>query len=144
MSDDATAVADAPAQEFSAEAQSFVDDLMGKTLKDLIEIRDCLKANGVEPAAGGAVMVAGGGGGGGEGDGGGAEEKTEFDVVMESFGDQKIGVIKVIRGVTGLGLKEAKELVEGAPSKVKEGVSKEEAEKIKEELEGAGATIAIK
>lgn len=142
MSDDATAVADAPAQEFSAEAQSFVDGLMGKTLKDLIEIRDCLKANGVEPAAGGAVMVAGGGGDGGGGEE--AAEQTEFDVVMESFGDQKIGVIKVIRGVTGLGLKEAKELVESAPSKVKEGVSKEEAEKIKEELEGAGATIAIK
>ncbi|MEM8865251.1 MAG: 50S ribosomal protein L7/L12 [Planctomycetota bacterium] len=146
MSDDATAVADAPAdaQTFSAEAESFVDGLMGKTLKELIEIRDCLKAHGVEPAAGGAVMVAGPGGGGDGGDGGAAEEQTEFDVVMESFGDQKIGVIKAVRGLTGLGLKEAKELVEGCPSKVKEAVSKEDAEKAKADLEEAGATVSIK
>jgi large subunit ribosomal protein L7/L12 len=81
------------------------------------------------------------------GEGGGAaakEEKTEFDVVLESFGDKKIGVIKVVRTITSLGLKEAKDLVEGVPSKVKEGVSKEEAEKIKKELEEAGATVSIK
>lgn len=143
MSDDATATMDAPAKEFSADAEGFVEGLMGKTLKELIEIRDCLKAHGVEPAAGGAVMVAGPAGGGG----GGAEaaaEKTEFDVVLESFGSQKIGVIKVVRGATGLGLKEAKDLVEGVPSKVKEGISKEDAEKLKKELEEAGATVAIK
>jgi large subunit ribosomal protein L7/L12 len=81
------------------------------------------------------------------GDAGGAAavvEKTEFDVVMESFGDQKIGVIKVVRAATGLGLKEAKDLVEGVPAKVKEGISKEDAEKLKKELEAAGATVSIK
>ena len=72
------------------------------------------------------------------------EEKTEFDVVLEGFGDKKIGVIKVVRTITNLGLKEAKDLVEGVPSKVKEGVSKEEADKIKKELEEAGATVSIK
>ncbi len=72
------------------------------------------------------------------------EEQTEFDVVLEGFGDKKIGVIKVVRAITGLGLKEAKDLVEGVPSKVKEGVSKEDAEKIKKELEEAGATVSIK
>ncbi|MGD8380132.1 MAG: 50S ribosomal protein L7/L12 [Gammaproteobacteria bacterium] len=73
-----------------------------------------------------------------------AEEKTEFDVVMSSFGSNKVGVIKVVRSVTGLGLKEAKDLVEGAPSTVKEGVDKEEADKIKKELEEAGATVEVK
>ena len=72
------------------------------------------------------------------------EEKTEFDVVLEGFGDKKIGVIKVVRTITSLGLKEAKDLVEGVPSKVKEGVSKEDADKIKKELEEAGATVSIK
>jgi len=144
MSDEATAVADAPAKEFSADAESFVENLMGKTLKELIEIRDCLKAHGVEPAAGGAVMMAGPAGGEGGGGAAAAEEQTEFDVVMESFGDKKIGVIKVVRAITGLGLKEAKDLVEGVPSKIKEGVSKEDAEKLKAELEEAGAAVVIK
>ena len=71
-------------------------------------------------------------------------EKTEFDVVLEGFGDKKIGVIKVVRAATGLGLKEAKDLVEGVPAKVKEGISKEDAEKLKKELEEAGATVSIK
>lgn len=148
MSEEATAVADAPAdapaQSFSAEAETFVEGLMSKTLKELIEIRDCLKAHGVEPAAGGAVMVAGPAGDGGGGEAAAAEEQTEFDVVMESFGDQKIGVIKAVRGLTGLGLKEAKAMVEGCPAKVKEGVSKEDAEKAKAELEEAGASVSIK
>jgi large subunit ribosomal protein L7/L12 len=73
-----------------------------------------------------------------------AEAQTEFTVMLEGFGDKKIGVIKVVRAITALGLKEAKDLVEGVPSKVKEGVSKEEAEKIKKELEEAGATVSIK
>ena len=73
-----------------------------------------------------------------------AEEKTEFDVVMTGFGDNKVAVIKAIRGITGLGLKEAKELVEGAPSPVKEGVAKEEAEDVKKQLEEAGATVEVK
>jgi large subunit ribosomal protein L7/L12 len=81
----------------------------------------------------------------GEGGGGAAEEEqTEFDVVLESFGDQKIGGIKVVRSATGLGLKEAKDLVEGVPGKVKEGVSKEDADKLKADLEAAGATVSIK
>ena len=143
MSEEATATADEATQTFSAEAENFVESLMGKTLKELIEIRDCLKAHGVEPAAGGAVMMAGPADGGGDG-GAGAEEQTEFDLVLEGFGDKKIGVIKVVRAATGLGLKEAKELVEGVPSKVKEGVSKEDAEKLKAELEEAGATCSIK
>jgi large subunit ribosomal protein L7/L12 len=83
------------------------------------------------PAAGGAAAPA-------------AEEKTEFNVTMTSFGANKVGVIKVIREITGLGLKEAKDLVEGVPSKVKEGLSKADAEKLKAELEEAGATVAIK
>jgi len=144
MSDAAVADApEAPAESFSAEAESFVESLMGKTLKELIEIRDCLKAHGVEPAAGGGVMVAAGGAAGGE-EAAAEEEQTEFDVVMTSFGDKKIGVIKVVRAATGLGLKEAKDLVEGVPSKVKEGVSKEDAEKLKGELEEAGASVEIK
>jgi len=77
-------------------------------------------------------------------DGGAAEEKTEFDVVMSSFGSSKVNVIKAVRGITGLGLKEAKELVEGSPSNIKEGVSKEEADEIKAKLEEAGATVEVK
>ena len=89
-------------------------------------------------------MMAAPGGGAGGGAAPAAEAKTEFDVVLEGFGDKKIGVIKVVRAATGLGLKEAKDLVEGVPSKVKEGVSKEDAEKLKKELEEAGATVSIK
>ena len=80
----------------------------------------------------------------GGGDAGPAEEQTEFDVVLESFGDKKIGVIKVVRAATSLGLKEAKDLVEGIPAKVKEGIGKEDAAKLKTELEEAGATVSIK
>ena len=87
-------------------------------------------------------MMAGPGGGGAAAPV--AEAKTEFDVILEGFGDKKIGVIKVVRAATALGLKEAKDLVEGVPSKVKEGISKEDAEKLKKELEEAGATVSIK
>ncbi|TWT73642.1 50S ribosomal protein L7/L12 [Posidoniimonas polymericola] len=130
--------------EYSDATKEMGDKIVGLTLKEAKELSDYLKnEHGIEPAAGGgAVMMAGP-----AGDGGGAaaaEEQTEFDVVMESFGDKKIGVIKVVRGITGLGLKEAKDLVEGVPSKVKEGCSKEDAEKIKAELEEAGATAVIK
>jgi len=145
MSEEATAVAEAPsAGDFSPEAQDFVQSLMGKTLKELVEIRDCLKAHGIEPAAGGVMVAPGGGGGGGGEEAEAPAEQTEFDVVMTSFGDKKIGVIKVVRAATGLGLKEAKELVEGVPAKVKEGISKEDAEKLKGELEEAGAAVEIK
>ena len=88
-----------------------------------------------------AVAAAPGAGGG---DAAAAEEKTEFDVVMTSFGSNKVAVIKVVRGITGLGLKEAKDMVEGAPSAVKEGADKDEAEKIKKELEEAGASVELK
>ncbi|QDT01543.1 50S ribosomal protein L7/L12 [Adhaeretor mobilis] len=133
---------DAAVAEFSASAKELGDKIVELTLKEAKELSDYLKdVHGIEPAAGGGgVMMAAGGDGGGEA----AAEQTEFDVVMESFGDQKIGVIKVVRALTGLGLKEAKEVVESAPSKVKEGVSKEDAEKAKADLEGAGATVEIK
>lgn len=95
---------------------------------------------GVSAAAPVAVAAAPGAGG----DAGAAEEKTEFDVVMTSFGDNKVAVIKAVRGITGLGLKEAKDLVEGAPAPVKEGVSKDESEEVKKQLEEAGAAVEIK
>lgn len=129
--------------EVPKEIKSLGDNIAELTLKQAKSLSDYLKdEHGIEPAAGGgAVMVAAGGVGGGEE---AAAEQTEFDVVMTSFGEKKIGVIKVARAATGLGLKEAKELVEGIPAKVKEGVSKEEAEKLKAELEEAGATVEIK
>lgn len=132
-------------REFSSETKDLGDKIVGLTLKAAKELSDYLdEVHGIKPASGGAVMVAAGGGGGGEGGGEAAAEKTEFDVVLESFGDNKIGVIKVVRTATGLGLKEAKELVESAPAKIKEGISKEDAEKLKAELEEAKATVAIK
>ncbi|MFQ5734956.1 MAG: 50S ribosomal protein L7/L12 [Planctomycetaceae bacterium] len=133
------ATAEAP-REFSDATQKRVDEFMGLTLKDLVEFRDCLKANGVEPAAGGAVMVQQGPGGAEEV----AEEQTEFDVILTGFGDKKIAVIKVVRAATGLGLKEAKELVEGVPKPVKEGISQEDADKLKAEIEDAGGACEIK
>ena len=139
MSEEATATI-----EVSDDLKAIGDQIAGLTLKQAKDLSDYLKdAHGIEAAAGGAVMVAAGGGGGGD-DAGAAAEQTEFDVVLTNFGDKKIGVIKEVRGITGLGLKEAKELVEGTPSKVKEGVSKEEAEEAKKKLEDAGATVEVK
>lgn len=142
----ATAEATESTREFSADTKELGDRIVGLTLKAAKELSDYLdEVHGIKPATGGAVMVAAGGdGAGGEGGGEAAAEKTEFDVVLESFGDQKIGVIKVVRAATGLGLKEAKDLVEGVPSKVKEGISKEDAEKLQKELEEAGAKAAVK
>ncbi len=137
-------MAEAPAAEFSAETKELADKLVGLTLKQAQELVDCLKEeHGIEPAGGGAVMMAAPGGGG---DGGGeaAEEKTEFDVILTGAGDKKIQVIKVVRAATSLGLKEAKELVDGAPKPIKEGIPKEEAEKLKSELEEAGGSVEIK
>ncbi|MHC2069472.1 50S ribosomal protein L7/L12 [Bremerella sp. T1] len=137
MSEEATATV-----EVSEEIKGLGDQIAGLTLKQAVELGDYLKdAHGIEAAAGGGVVMAPGGGDAG---GAAAAEQTEFDVVMTDFGAQKIGVIKVVRGITGLGLKEAKDLVEGTPSKIKEGVSKEEAEKVKTELEEAGAVVEIK
>lgn len=122
-----------------ADVKKLADELMGLTILEAKELNDILEENGIKAAA--AVAVAGPAGGG---EGGGAEAKTDFDVVMTSFGGNKISVIKEVRGITGLGLKEAKELVEGAPKAVKEGVPEAEANEIKEKLEAAGATVELK
>jgi large subunit ribosomal protein L7/L12 len=127
--------------EFKAEIKDLGDKIVALSLLDAQQLSDYLKDTyGIEPAAGGAVMMAAA-----PGDGGGAaEEKTSFDVVLTGAGDKKIQVIKAVRAITGLGLKEAKELVESAPKAVKEGVSKEDAEKVKGELEEAGASVEVK
>ena len=129
--------------EFADTTKKLGDQIVGLTLKEAKELSDYLKdVHGIEPAAGGGVMMMAGGAGGGAA--AAAEVQTEFTVVLEGFGDKKIGVIKVVRQATGLGLKEAKDLVEAVPSKVKEGLSKADAEKLKAELEEAGATCSIK
>ena len=129
--------------EYSAATKKLGDEIVGLTLKQAKELSDYLKdVHGIEPAAGGGVVMAmpGAGGGGGEP----ADGENGVYVMLEGFGDNKISVIKVVRQATGLGLKEAKDLVEGVPSKVKEGLSKADAEKLKKELEEAGATCSIK
>lgn len=134
MSDEAT-------KTFDAKITELGDKIVGLTLKEAVDLADYLKDTyGIEPAAGGAVMMAGPVGGG---EAAAAEEKSSFDVVLKAAGDKKIGVIKVVREITGLGLKEAKDLVDTAGSKIKEGVSKEEAEKIKAQLEENGATVEL-
>ena len=136
MSEEAT-------KTYDAKISKLGDEIAGLTLKEAVDLADYMKDTyGIEPAAGGAVMMAAGPG---AGDGAGAdEEQTEFDVVLEAAGDQKIGVIKVVRELTGLGLKEAKDLVDGAPKAVKEKVSKDEAAAVKDKLEAAGAKVMIK
>ena len=120
-----------------------VEQLGGMTVLELVELKNKLEEEwGVTAAAPMAVAAPATAGAGG--DGAPAEEKTEFDVVLEGAGGQKIQVIKVVRAVTGLGLKEAKDLVDGAPNPVKEGVPQEEADSIKAQLEEAGATVAVK
>ena len=123
-----------------ADVKKLADELMGLTILEAKELNDILEENGIKAAA--AVAVAGPAAGGDAGGGGAA--KTDFDVVMTSFGGNKISVIKEVRGITGLGLKEAKELVESAPKAVKEGVPEAEANEIKEKLEAAGATVELK
>jgi large subunit ribosomal protein L7/L12 len=130
-------------KEFSKEVKTLGDKLAGLTLKDAVSLAEYLKeAYGIEPAAGAAVMVAAPGAVPGA-EGAAPEEKTAFDVVLKEAGDKKIQVIKAVRALTNLGLKEAKDLVEGAPKRVKEGVSKEEAEQAKSQLEEAGATVEV-
>jgi len=120
------------------------DKIVGLTLKQAVELAGYLKDKyNIEPAAGGAVMVAGGGGGGAA-VAEKAEEKTTFDVVLKNAGDKKIQVIKVVRTATGLGLKEAKDLVEAGGKTVKDGVNKEEAAKLKKQLEDQGAVVEVK
>ena len=119
--------------------EQIVDALSGLTALQLVELKDALEDKwGVSAAAPAAVAVAGPAGGGEA-----EEEQTSFDVILESIGEKKIQVIKEVRAITGLGLKEAKALVDGAPGPVKEGVSKEEAETIKGQLEGAGGSVKI-
>lgn len=125
-----------------ADIKELAEQLVNLTIKEANELANYLEEEyDIKPAAA-AVAVAGPAAGGGEG--GGAEEQTEFDVVLNSAGAKKIAVIKEVRGITGLGLKEAKELVDNAPGNVKEGVSKEEAEQIKAKLEEAGAEVELK
>jgi len=127
--------------EFDEKIKDLGDKLSGLTLKEAVDLAEYLKsAYGIEPAAGGAVMMAAPGAGGAAEE---AEEKTSFDVVLKAAGDKKIQVIKAVRALTNLGLKEAKDLVEGAPKPVKEGVSKEDAEAAKTQLEEAGATVEV-
>jgi large subunit ribosomal protein L7/L12 len=124
-----------------ADLKKMAEEIVGLTLLEAQELKTILKDEyGIEPAAGGAVMVAGGGDAGGEA----AEEKDEFDVILKAAGDKKIGVIKEVRAITGLGLKEAKDLVDAGGKAVKEGVSKAEAEEIKGKLEAAGAEVELK
>ena len=128
--------------EYSQDIKDLGDKIVALTLKQAVDLAAYLKeTHGIEPAAGGAVMMAP------TGTGPAAEKeeaKTTFDVVLKSGGDKKIQVIKVVRAVTGLGLKEAKDLVEGAPKTVKEALAKDEAEKLKKELEEQGATVELK
>ncbi len=123
-----------------ADLEKIADDLSKLTVMEAAELSKLLEEKwGVSAAA--PVAVAAAAGGGGEE---AAEEKDSFDVVLASFGDKKINVIKEVRAITGLGLKEAKDMVEAAPKAVKEGVNKAEADEIKEKLEGAGATVELK
>ncbi len=125
-----------------ADLKKLAEEIVGLTLLEAQELKTILKDEyGIEPAAGGAVMVAAGGDAAG---GDAAEEKDEFDVILKSPGDKKINVIKEVRALTGLGLKEAKDLVEAGGKAVKEGVSKAEAEEIKAKLEAAGAEVELK
>ena len=140
MSEEATT--EAEAKTFDAKITELGDSIASLTLKEAVDLADYMKdAYGIEPAAGGAVMMAGPAGDEG---GGGAEEQTEFDVILTAVGGNKIAVIKAVRGATGLGLKEAKELVDGAPKAIKEKTSKDEADKLAEELKEAGAEVEVK
>lgn len=122
-----------------ADVKEIADQLVNLTVKEANELATVLEEeHGIKPAAAPAVVAAAGGGGGS------AEEQTEFDVVLKSAGAKKIAVIKEVRGITGLGLKEAKGLVDDAPSPIKEGIAKAEAEDIKAKLEDAGAEVELK
>ena len=125
-----------------ADLKDFAEQLVNLTVKEVNELADILKEEyGIEPAAA-AVAVAAGAGAAGGGDA--AEEKSEFDVVLKSAGASKLAVVKLVKELTGLGLKEAKGLVDEAPSTIKEGVSKDEAEGLKSSLEEAGAEVELK
>lgn len=125
-----------------ADLKAIADQLVNLTVKEVNELADILKEeHGIEPAAAAAVAVAAPAGGG---DAGGGDEQTEFDVILKSAGAAKLNVVKAVKSATGLGLKEAKAIVDGAPGPVKEKVSKEEAEALKAALEEAGAEVELK
>lgn len=124
-----------------ADLKELAENLVNLTVKEVKDLADILKADyGIEPAAA-AVAIAGPGGGG---DGEGAAEQTEFDVILKSAGSAKLKVVKEVKGLLGIGLKDAKALVDGAPGPIKEKVSKEEAEQLQSALEGAGAEVEVK
>ena len=124
-----------------ADLKDFAEKLVNLTVKEVNELADILKEEyGIEPAAAAAVVAGPAAGGGGEA----AEEKSEFTVVLKAAGGSKLAVVKLVKELTGLGLKEAKELVDNAPSNIKEGVAKDEAEGLKSSLEEAGAEVELK
>jgi large subunit ribosomal protein L7/L12 len=124
-----------------ADLKDFAEQLVNLTVKEVNELATILKDEyGIEPAAAAVAVAAGGAAAGGEV----AEEKSEFDVILKAAGGSKLAVVKLVKELTGLGLKEAKELVDGAPSPIKEGVSKDEAEALKAQLEEAGAEVELK
>ena len=126
-----------------ADLKAFAEQLVGLTVKEVNELAAILKDEyGIEPAAAAPVMVAGGAAGGDAAPA--AAEKTSFDVILKSAGAGKLAVVKLVKDLTGLGLKEAKELVDGAPKPVKEGVAKDEAEALRKQLEEAGAEVEVK
>ncbi|WP_205501693.1 MULTISPECIES: 50S ribosomal protein L7/L12 [Hymenobacteraceae] len=126
-----------------ADLKAFAEQLVNLTVKEVNELATILKDEyGIEPAAAAPVMVAGGAAGGDAG--AAAEEKTSFDVILKSAGASKLAVVKLVKELTGLGLKEAKELVDGAPKPLKEGVAKDEADSLKKQLEEAGAEVEVK
>jgi len=125
-----------------ADLKAFAEQLVNLTVKEVNELAQILKDEyGIEPAAAAPVMMAGNAGGG---DAAVAEEKTAFDVILKSAGQAKLAVVKLVKELTSLGLKEAKELVDAAPKAIKEGVSKDEAEALKKQLEEAGAEVEVK
>jgi large subunit ribosomal protein L7/L12 len=124
-----------------ADLKAFAEQLVNLTVKEVNELATILKDEyGIEPAAAAVAVAAGGGAAGGAA----VAEKTAFDVILKAAGGQKLGVVKIVKDLTGLGLKEAKDLVDGAPKPIKEGVAKEEAEAIKKQLTEAGAEVEIK
>ena len=125
-----------------ADLKAMAEELVNLTVKEVSELAEILKEEyGIEPAAA-AVAVAGPAAGGGEG--GGGDAKSEFDVILKAAGGSKLAVVKLVKELTGLGLKEAKEIVDGAPSPIKEGIPKDEAEALKSQLEEAGAEVELK
>lgn len=127
-----------------ADVKVLAEQLVGLTVKEVQELANILKTEyGIEPAAAAVAVAAPAAGGAGD-DGGAAQEKSTFDVILKFGGQSKLAVVKLVKEITGLGLKESKDLVDGAPKTVKEGVSKEEAESIKKQLEEAGAEVEIK